>query len=42
MHDLNDLNYSEIAIITGKSEDNVRKIHSRWIKKLKNILSEFK
>lgn len=38
---LNDLDYSEIAIITGKSEDNVRKIHSRGIKKLKEILKEF-
>jgi len=38
---LNDLEYSEIAIITGKSEENVRKIHSRWIKKLKDILEEF-
>lgn len=38
---LNDLDYSEIALITWKSEDNVRKIHSRWIKKLKEILEEY-
>lgn len=38
---LNDLDYSEIAIITWKSEENVRKIHSRGIKKLKDILEEF-
>lgn len=33
----NDLTYKEISAITGKREDAIRQIHSRAIKKLRNI-----
>ena len=34
---VNDMTYSEIAEITGKREDAIRQIHSRAIKKLREI-----
>ncbi len=34
---VNDLSYKEIAVVTGKREDAIRQIHSRAIKKLREI-----
>lgn len=36
----NDLNYKEISEITNKKEENIRQIHSRAIKKLRDLYTK--